>query len=151
MSNWTRTDGTACQHNLAYWRGDDWWGVGPGAHSYLGGQPDSEEPAAGSTSGIRWWNVKHPIRYAALLEQGNSPAAGRELLSQEEADLERLMLGIRLRQGLSKDVLSVTARTRVAQHIAGGLLDGPAAVQGQLLLTLKGRLLADTVIRDLSD
>ncbi|XBH20295.1 radical SAM family heme chaperone HemW [Jonesiaceae bacterium BS-20] len=150
VSNWSRTPETACQHNLAYWRGDDWWGIGPGAHSYLGGQPDTDtqEQAA---SGMRWWNVKHPIRYAALLEAGNSPAAGRERLTAQEAALERLMLGIRLRKGLSVDVLSPQARTRVAGHIAAGLLDGGAAVRGLLVLTLKGRLLADTVIRDLSD
>lgn len=156
VSNWSRTDQTACQHNLAYWRGDDWWGVGPGAHSYLGGQPDANlavdgDDPSGSASGMRWWNVKHPIRYASLLEQGNSPAAGREILTQEESDLERLMLGIRLHEGLSTEVLSSSALTRVDKHINAGLLDGPAAVEGRLLLTLRGRLLADTVIRDLSD
>lgn len=153
VSNWSRTEQTACQHNLAYWRGDDWWGVGPGAHSYLGAAPeqDSAGLVSEATSGMRWWNVKHPIRYAAQLEQGNSPAAGRELLTRSESNLERLMLGIRLKQGLSIEVLSAQARTRVAQHIAAGLLDGAAAVKGTLLLTLKGRLLADTVIRDLCD
>lgn len=164
VSNWSRTPETACQHNLAYWRGDDWWGIGPGAHSYLGGAPDpvaiqsTEDSESAETksvsqaaSGMRWWNVKHPIRYAALLEAGNSPAAGRERLTASEAALERLMLGIRLRKGLPVDVLSPQARTRVAGHIAAGLLDGGAAVRGLLVLTLKGRLLADTVIRDLSD
>ena len=151
VSNWSRTDDTACQHNLAYWRGDDWWGVGPGAHSYLGGAPNAGEPDDEHASGLRWWNVKHPIRYANLLEQGQSPAAGRERLTRSEADLERLMLGIRLRSGLPVDVLSPAARTRVAGHIAAGLIEGAHAVRGQLVLTRRGRLLADTVIRDLSD
>ena len=46
VSNWARTPADACRHNLGYWRGDDWWGIGPGAHSHVGG--------------VRWWNVKHP-------------------------------------------------------------------------------------------
>ncbi|NUP59359.1 MAG: coproporphyrinogen III oxidase, partial [Pseudarthrobacter sp.] len=63
VSNWARTPEQACRHNLAYWRGDDWWGIGPGAHSHVGG--------------VRWWNVKHPSAYANRLSQGLSPAAGR--------------------------------------------------------------------------
>ena len=49
-----------------YWRGEDWWGVGPGAHSHVGG--------------VRWWNVKHPAAYADRIAAGVSPAAGREVL-----------------------------------------------------------------------
>ena len=62
VSNWSRTPEQACRHNLAYWRGDDWWGIGPGAHSHVGG--------------VRWWNVKHPTAYAGRLAGGASPAAG---------------------------------------------------------------------------
>ena len=56
VSNWSRTPEQACRHNLAYWRGDDWWGIGPGAHSHVGG--------------VRWWNVKHPTAYAGRLAGG---------------------------------------------------------------------------------
>ncbi len=151
VSNWAkRVDGRlkACEHNLAYWRGDDWWGIGPGAHSYLGGPGNGGiEPNAG----LRWWNVKHPIRYAALLEAGESPAAGRERLTSAEAHLERIMLGIRLSQGLPLTALSPNARQRVAAHIASGLVEPKLAFAGTLKLTRSGRLLADTVIRDLTD
>ncbi|WP_035780893.1 radical SAM family heme chaperone HemW, partial [Arthrobacter sp. H14] len=66
VSNWSREPAQACRHNLAYWRGDDWWGIGPGAHSHVGG--------------VRWWNMKHPVPYANRLAGGQSPAAGRETL-----------------------------------------------------------------------
>jgi oxygen-independent coproporphyrinogen-3 oxidase len=82
VSNWARTPEQACRHNLAYWRGDDWWGIGPGAHSHMGG--------------VRWWNVKHPSAYANRLSQGLSPAAGRETLDAETRNLERVMLEARL-------------------------------------------------------
>ena len=64
VSNWSRTPEQACRHNLAYWRGDDWWGIGPGAHSHVGG--------------VRWWNVKHPTAYAGRLGSGpHRPQGGK--------------------------------------------------------------------------
>jgi oxygen-independent coproporphyrinogen-3 oxidase len=143
VSNWARTPADACRHNLAYWRNDDWWGVGPGAHSHVGG--------------VRWWNVKHPRTYAAKLAAGESPAAGRETVEDEAARLERVMLGVRLDEGLPVDALSLPARTRVAGLVADGLVDGRAAlgagdVPGQRVrLTRRGRLLADAVVRTLAD
>lgn len=141
VSNWARTDADRCHHNLAYWRGDDWWGVGPGAHSHVGG--------------VRWWNVKHPRAYAARLEAGLSPAAGREVVAGESAQLERVMLGVRLAEGLPLEDLSASARTAVAGLVADGLLDGAAALGAhgprRALLTRRGRLLADAVVRTLTD
>ncbi|ROS31048.1 radical SAM family heme chaperone HemW [Cellulomonas sp. PhB150] len=137
VSNWARTPETACRHNLAYWRGDDWWGVGPGAHSHVGG--------------VRWWNVKHPRAYAGRLEQGLSPAAGREVVDAEAATLERLMLHVRLAEGMPLDEVPVDARTSVAGLVADGLVDGRALLTDQrVLLTLRGRLLADLVVRTLA-
>lgn len=153
VSNWARprADGTvaACRHNLAYWRGDDWWGVGPGAHSYVGGPLVADDGVR--VDGVRWWNVKHPRRYAAALGAGESPAAGRELIDEATAALERVMLGVRLADGLDLAVLSDAGRRAVAGHVASGLLDGRAAVGGRALLTRRGRLLADAVVRDLTD
>ena len=71
VSNWSRDRSGRCRHNEGYWRGDAWWGVGPGAHSHVGG--------------VRWWNVKHPRTYAARLAAGASPAAGRETLTDRAA------------------------------------------------------------------
>ncbi|WP_454051553.1 radical SAM family heme chaperone HemW [Cellulomonas sp. Marseille-Q8402] len=143
VSNWARTPADACRHNLAYWRNDDWWGVGPGAHSHVGG--------------VRWWNVKHPRTYAARLAAGESPAAGRETVEDASAQLERVMLGVRLDEGLPIDELSLPARTRVAGLVADGLVDARSAlgrgdVPGQRVrLTRRGRLLADAVVRALAD
>lgn len=142
VSNWARTPADACRHNVAYWRNDDWWGIGPGAHSHVGG--------------TRWWNVKHPRAYADRLASGVSPAAGRELIEPESAQLERVMLAVRLREGLPVSALSSTARTRVAALVADGLVDGLAALgRGvdvpRVVLTRRGRLLADAVVRDLTD
>ena len=136
VSNWSRTPEQACRHNLAYWRGDDWWGIGPGAHSHVGG--------------VRWWNVKHPTAYANRLGSGLSPAAGRETLDTETRNVERVMLEARLNSGLdipSLGGLGDTGRHAVAGLIADGLVDPAAAFKGRLILTLKGRLLADAVVR----
>ncbi|MBU4213204.1 MAG: radical SAM family heme chaperone HemW, partial [Actinobacteria bacterium] len=91
LSNWAATPDDACRHNLAYWRGDDWWGIGPGAHSHVGG--------------VRWWNVKHPRAYAEAIAAGRSPAAGREVLDAPTRSLERVLLEVRLRDGLATSVL----------------------------------------------
>jgi putative oxygen-independent coproporphyrinogen III oxidase len=133
VSNWARTGADRCRHNEGYWRGDAWWGVGPGAHSHVGG--------------VRWWNVKHPRAYAARLGTGASPAAGREGLTPEQRHDEEVLLGVRLREGLAVDRLDDAGRSAVAGLVADGLLDGAAAVrERRAVLTLRGRLLADTVV-----
>ncbi|WP_324651221.1 radical SAM family heme chaperone HemW [Georgenia sp. H159] len=140
VSNFARTPQDACRHNLAYWRGADWWGIGPGAHSHVGG--------------VRWWNVKHPRAYAHRLEQGQSPGAGQELLDDDARELERIMLGVRLAEGLelAPGTGRVPERHRraVAELIAEGLVEMPPARQGRIALTRRGRLLADAVVRALT-
>ena len=133
VSNWARNPGQECRHNLAYWRGDDWWGIGPGAHSHVGG--------------VRWWNVKHPTAYAGRLAQGVSPAAGRETLDAETRTVERVMLEARLSEGLDLAALGAAGRHQMAGLIADGLVEPAAAFRGRLVLTLRGRLLADAVVR----
>jgi oxygen-independent coproporphyrinogen-3 oxidase len=123
------------RHNLAYWQGHDWWGVGPGAHSHVGG--------------VRWWNVKHPAAYADRIAAGQSPAAGRETLDDETRRVERVLLAVRIREGLAADELTVAGRTAVAGLIADELVDARAAFAGRIQLTQKGRLLADAVVRRL--
>jgi oxygen-independent coproporphyrinogen-3 oxidase len=136
VSNWARTEADRCRHNEGYWLDGDWWGVGPGAHSHVGG--------------VRWWNVKHPNAFASRLNTGLSPAAGRELLTAEQRYDERVLLGIRLVDGLPIDDLRPAGATAVAALIADGLVDGPSALRPRrVVLTLRGRLLADTVVRRL--
>jgi putative oxygen-independent coproporphyrinogen III oxidase len=135
ISNWATSDDHRSLHNLAYWQGHDWWGVGPGAHSHVGG--------------VRWWNVKHPAAYADRIRVGDSPAAGRESLDEETRRVERVLLGTRIREGISTEELTASGRAAVAPLIAEGLVDGRAALRGRVELSLRGRLLADAVVRRL--
>jgi oxygen-independent coproporphyrinogen-3 oxidase len=131
ISNWAASPRARCAHNLGYWRSHDWWGLGPGAHSHVGG--------------VRWWNVLHPARYARAALAGRSPAAGRERLTAEQRSTERTMLGIRLADGLPLTQPAPAAPALAAR----GLLDGAALDRGVARLTLDGRLVADRVARDL--
>lgn len=135
VSNWARGREHQSRHNLAYWTGQDWWGIGPGAHSHVGG--------------VRWWNVKHPAAYADRIAAGLSPAAGRETLDAATRQVERILLATRLQDGLDVRELGDPARVAVAGLVADGLVDGPSAIQGRIVLTLRGRLLADAVVRAL--
>ncbi|MFK5583748.1 MULTISPECIES: radical SAM family heme chaperone HemW [unclassified Serinicoccus] len=135
ISNWARADAGRCRHNLAYWRGADWWGAGPGAHSHVGG--------------VRWWNVKHPRAYADRLARGLAPVHAREVLTREQRHEEQVMLQVRLRDGLPVADLDQAGRRAVAGLVAEGLVDGRDAVRGTVVLTRAGRLLADTVVHRL--
>lgn len=140
VSNWAKAEATAehrSRHNLAYWQGHDWWGIGPGAHSHVGG--------------VRWWNVKHPAAYADRIAAGASPAAGRETLDDDTRLVERILLTTRVRALLTTAELPAAGRKAVAGLIADGLVDGAAAIAGTVDLTLRGRLLADAVVRRLVD
>jgi oxygen-independent coproporphyrinogen-3 oxidase len=134
VSNWARPGGQ-CRHNLGYWHDDDWWGIGPGAHSHV--------------AGVRWWNVKHPRTYADRLAAGRSPEDGREVLTPAQRRMERIMLGLRLAEGLALADLDPEASQRAVAEAQDGLLDATALASGQLVLTDAGRLLADAVIRRL--
>ncbi len=136
VSNWARTPAQRSRHNLAYWRGSDWWGYGPGAHSHV--------------DGLRWWNVKHPAAYAQRLAATQSPAAGRERPDAAARRLEDVLLRSRIAEGLAVSELEGEGRHAVASLIADGLIDGAAAVRGRVVLTRRGRLLADAVVRALT-
>ena len=135
VSNWATDDAHRSRHNLAYWRSQDWWGVGPGAHSHVGG--------------VRWWNVKHPSAYGDRVRAGDSPAAGRETLDAATQEVERVLLLTRVREGIPVASLSVLGHREVASLIADELIDARAALSGSIELTRRGRLLADAVVRRL--
>jgi len=134
VSNWATSEAGRCRHNLLYWTGGDWWGVGPGAHSHVGG--------------TRWWNVKHPAAYAQRLAAGTSPAHAREVLGPRDRAVERLMLELRLARGFPLGELE--RPPVVARALADGLLEVEPFKAGRAVLTLRGRLLADALIRDLT-
>jgi len=137
VSNWSTSTAARCRHNELYWTSANWWGIGPGAHSHVGG--------------TRWWNVKHPTAYAERLGAGRSPAHGREVLDAPTRQVERILLRVRLRDGLPVTDLAPAARRAAIRLAADGLLEPAALTAGVVLLTLRGRLLADAVVRDLLD
>ncbi|MEV8361505.1 radical SAM family heme chaperone HemW [Streptomyces niveus] len=137
VSNWSTTPAGRCLHNELYWRGADWWGAGPGAHSHVGG--------------VRWWNVKHPGAYAAALAEGRSPGAGRELLTAEDRRVERILLELRLSEGVELSLLRPAGLAAAGRALGEGLLSAGPYDAGRAVLTLRGRLLADAVVRDLVD
>lgn len=134
VANHAASDASRCHHNLGYWHSHDWWGIGPGAHSHV--------------DGTRWWNVKHPSAYARKLAAGASPMAGSEKLDAATRTFERIMLEVRLAEGLDVALLS-PAGLRAAQRLER---DGALVLAGgRATLTLRGRLTADAVVRDLTD
>ncbi|PJK22426.1 radical SAM family heme chaperone HemW [Mycolicibacterium goodii] len=131
VSNWSAPGGE-CRHNLGYWDGGEWWGAGPGAHGFL--------------DATRWWNIKHPNNYAQALAGDELPIADFEVLGAQDRHTEDVMLRLRLRRGLAMDDLAADERARVPGLVAEGLLD----IAGErMVLTDRGRLLADGVVRTL--
>ena len=135
VSNWARS-GNVSRHNMGYWLSHDWWGFGPGAHSHV--------------AGVRWWNVKHPRAYGSALSEGRTPAIGREALDKATQQVERILLRTRLRQGLNSSELGAAAES-IDGLIADGLVEPHAWQDGLVVLTLRGRLLADRVVDQLTD
>ena len=132
VSNWSRPGGQ-CRHNLGYWDGGQWWGAGPGAHSYVGA--------------TRWWNVKHPNAYAQILDGG--ALAGRRFRAarcREPTHRGRAVedsAASRAATGTCWTMLSASAPISPSQ-------DGLLAREGErLVLTDRGRLLADGIVRNL--
>lgn len=133
VSNWARPGGE-CRHNLGYWDRGQWWGAGPGAHSHVGD--------------LRWWNIKHPNTYESRIADGALPVAGFEQLDADALHTEEVLLQIRLRQGLPLARLSAAERARAEEVVADGLLESDG---DHLVLSDRGRLLADAVVRTLLD
>jgi oxygen-independent coproporphyrinogen-3 oxidase len=91
LSNWSKPGGE-CRHNIAYWDGSNWWGVGPGAHSYVDKR--------------RWWNVKHPSTYQQKIFKDEIPELSSEILTGENMADEFVMLQIRRREGIQFSALT---------------------------------------------
>lgn len=136
VSNWARPGGE-CRHNLGYWRGGDWWAIGPGAHGHL----------AGADRAVRWWNVKHPASYGREVAQGCAPIAGFEELDADMRRIESTMLGLRLREGIPMDLIPAEQRSNLDDLLTRGWVTLDDAC---LRLTDAGRLLADRVVRELT-
>jgi putative oxygen-independent coproporphyrinogen III oxidase len=136
ISNWSKDFARESVHNRSYWTTQDWWGVGPGAHSHVGG--------------VRWWNVKHPAAYAKRIDQGRSPALAREILTPAQQQVERVLLGVRMREGIPVSWVGSEHSTTLATLVGWGFIDGHQLLSGRIVLTKAGRLVADHVVRELT-
>ena len=134
LSNWSKP-GHESRHNVAYWRNANWWGLGPGAHSHFNGE--------------RWWNVKHPTAYKAALFGGTTPVQERELLTLAQKHDEKIMLAIRMRDGIALNELSRDQIAKVSSYCQSGHLDDASWQAGILQLTPQGRLITDRIVREL--
>ncbi|SDR80687.1 radical SAM family heme chaperone HemW [Corynebacterium timonense] len=130
VSNWARPGGE-CRHNLIYWTGGQWWGAGPGAHGFVDGE--------------RSYNVKRPERYADMLAAGELPVEGSEKIGAEEQHVEKIMLGLRLREGIPREWIRPGGWGAVDKHAKAGLV----RVGERVAVTERGRLLADGIITDI--
>ncbi|MEY8569763.1 radical SAM family heme chaperone HemW [Brevibacterium linens] len=137
VSNWSTSPETRCEHNMAYWRNADWWGFGPGAHSHVGG--------------VRFWNAKHPRAWADRLLAEESPSIGREVLDDQTREIERIMLAARIDRELRLDSLAPGSQQAIKTFIKQGLLDADGAEAGWFQPTLQGRLMADYMVRILTE
>jgi len=131
VSNWSKPSGE-CRHNIAYWRNQDWLGIGPGAHAH--------------SAGTRSWNLKHPAAWAARVDEGVSATADLEVLDASDINHEDIMLGLRLREGLALSVLGDAGLTQAQLAVTEGLLDPASFTEGKAVLTFQGRLLADGLV-----
>jgi oxygen-independent coproporphyrinogen-3 oxidase len=134
LSNWAKPDSLS-RHNLAYWLGENWWGAGPGAHSHLNGK--------------RFWNVKHPNLYKEKIQSNLSPIADSEVLEEIQIASEKLMLSLRLPNGVEKESLNQDQISELSDYVESGHLDLLNWNQGRATLTLEGRLIADQILRQI--
>jgi len=135
ISNWSRP-GSQARHNIAYWQGANWWGAGPGAHSHIDGK--------------RWWNVKHPNAYRERIEAGLSPEQAHEILTEEEKELEKVLLAIRIPRGLALDEFTGRQTTVLNSYRESGAFEESDWSAGFITLSQRGRLIADAIVRELA-
>ncbi|MEY4313957.1 MAG: hypothetical protein RIS93_537 [Actinomycetota bacterium] len=134
LSNWAKVNSQS-KHNLVYWHGNNWWGIGPGAHSHLNGK--------------RFWNVKHPNLYRQKIESGLTAILDSEVLNFSQRESERLMLSFRLPSGVAKNSLNDQQISELSGYVGSGHLDQESWNQGRATLTLNGRLIADRIVREI--
>ena len=134
LSNWSKP-GSECRHNIAYWNGDNWWGAGAGAHSHIDGR--------------RFWNVKHPAAYSQRVSVSGGAVADQEILSDSQRRSEEIMLQIRLATGIKREVLTSTETQSLTTFMSDGYLLSGAWERGSVVLSAKGRLIADRIVREI--
>lgn len=135
ISNYAR-DGYECRHNLTYWKGEEYLGFGPSAYSFIGN--------------TRWSNTPNVNAYIKLLNRGKSPKIWEEKLSPLEKAKELVILGLRLREGVSLSEVYIKTGINIeeifAENIKKLISQGLIYRKGdKIALTTKGRLLGNLV------
>jgi oxygen-independent coproporphyrinogen-3 oxidase len=132
LSNWSKP-GHQCRHNIAYWENNNWWGLGPGAHSHIDAR--------------RFWNVKHPTTYKQKVFAGQSPVLESEQLTAEQIKDESILLGIRMREGLALELLEPHQMEVLAVYRENGFVE---LHEDRVTLSPAGRLIADRIVREIT-
>ncbi len=126
ISNFARP-GFESRHNLAYWRGADYLGLGPSACSTIGTQ--------------RWRNLPDTAAYAERIARGESARVEREEIDAATRARERIMFGLRMREGVAREEF-VAAEPKLRELENNGLT---REEDGRVRLTRRGQLVADSV------
>ncbi|EPI49411.1 radical SAM family heme chaperone HemW [Gardnerella vaginalis] len=168
ISNWSRP-GFESQHNLGYWKNIDWAGIGPGAHSHynsangLSKQSMDDCAVLADSSkfyNLRSWDILHPKRWAQAINVGNVPWQNYECINSEDALIEEVMLGLRIKEGLSIDELCTKMRkanrefddSYLQKVLIEVCKEGLAVLhENRIIATRKGRLLNDLLIERIVD
>jgi oxygen-independent coproporphyrinogen-3 oxidase len=138
ISNFAKP-GKRARHNLNYWKGQSYLGLGPSAHSF-----DSSRQA-------RWKNVSSLHKYGALLQERKSAIEWEESLTDAQVDLEKWMLALRLEDGFPEGWLDTSARRSKASLFEGkGLLVRHPKRPGYLRLSPRGFALSDQIVTALA-
>ena len=130
VSNWALGTAARSRHNLLYWRHGDYLAFGVGAH--------------GHRAGHRWWNTRSTARYVDAVEAGERPVAGSEALTTDERAEERLLLGLRVREGLHPADVPPIEPLALEDAMAKGLVTTSC---GRVQCTDDGWFLLDEAVR----
>lgn len=168
ISNWARP-GFESRHNLGYWKNIDWAGIGPGAHSHYNSASGISKQSMDDCAvladsskfyNLRSWDILHPKRWAQAINAGNVPWQNYECINSEDALIEEVMLGLRIREGLSVDELCEKMRKNSCgfdysylQKVLIEVCKEDLAVlrENRIIATQKGRLLNDLLIEKIVD
>jgi oxygen-independent coproporphyrinogen-3 oxidase len=138
ISNFAKP-GKRARHNLAYWKGHSYLGLGPSAHSF-----DADQ-------GTRWKNWSSLHKYGSLLGQGTPPTEWVEELTPEQRQLEQWMLALRLDEGFPESWLRTEdQRSKALVLQQQGMIEQHPTSLGYKRLTPRGLALSDQVIAELA-
>ena len=142
ISNHARP-GEECRHNLVYWRYGTYAGVGPGAHGRLRAGRLRRATMA----------ERSPERWLSLVETHGNGLAEDELLGVPEQADERLIMGLRLSEGLDLETLSSCTGLEPDERVVAGLVDAGLLTRhgSHIAATDHGRMVLNRIVLELSD